>query len=140
VTAYIDSSVILRILHFQEGRLPQWDEISQPITSRLTEVECRRTLDVLRLERRLDDMSLARSRMRLDELLTQFQFVELSRSILSRAGEALPTRLRTLDAIHLATALRWRTTRKSAIVMATHDRRLAVAARASGLEAIGADI
>ena len=50
----------------------------------------------------------------------------------------MPTELGTLDAIHLATALLWREAYGRDLVMATHDSALAIAARASGIEAIGA--
>ena len=43
----------------------------------------------------------------------------------------------TLDAIHLATALRWREHSDGGIVMATHDVALATAARACGLAVVG---
>ncbi len=49
----------------------------------------------------------------------------------------MPTELGTLDAIHLATALRWRETEGVELVMATHDRALAIGARAHGLRVIG---
>jgi hypothetical protein len=57
--------------------------------------------------------------------------------VLSRAAQPFPTPLGTLDAVHLATALLWRETRGEDLVMATHDRDLALAARASGLRTIG---
>ncbi len=49
----------------------------------------------------------------------------------------LPTPLGTLDAIHLATALLWRETRDPDLLVATHDRALALAARGSGFRVIG---
>jgi hypothetical protein len=43
-----------------------------------------------------------------------------------------------LDAIHLSTALAWRDARNTDLTMATHDTALATAARAVGLQVIGA--
>ena len=43
-----------------------------------------------------------------------------------------------LDALHLATALVWQDRMRRTLVMATHDRDLALAARSFGIEALGA--
>jgi hypothetical protein len=64
--------------------------------------------------------------------------VLLQRPILARASEPFPTPLGTLDALHLATALVWQDRMRQAIVMATHDRDLALAARSFGIEVLGA--
>jgi len=56
---------------------------------------------------------------------------------LRRAAQPMPIPLGTLDAVHLATALLWQETRDEDLVLATHDRALALAARASGLHVIG---
>jgi hypothetical protein len=57
--------------------------------------------------------------------------------VLSRASEPLPTPLATTDAVHLATALIWRDRLGSALVMATHDAALGLAARTFGFEVRG---
>jgi len=71
------------------------------------------------------------------ELLAAMEIVEPTRPVLGRAAQPLPTRLGTLDAIHLATALLWRDHAGADLVMATHDGALGLAARASGLRVIG---
>ena len=63
--------------------------------------------------------------------------VDLSPALLRRAGQHLPVPLGTLDAIHLATALSIGESTGEPFVLATHDRALARAARAVGLEATG---
>jgi predicted nucleic acid-binding protein len=45
--------------------------------------------------------------------------------------------LGTLDAIHLATALAWRERADEDLTLATHDRALGAAARASGVPVVG---
>ena len=47
--AYLDSSVLLRMVLGQKDRLRQWREVRQGVASSLVEVECLRTLDRLRL-------------------------------------------------------------------------------------------
>lgn len=59
--------------------------------------------------------------------LRQLELVRVSDRILERAGEILPRQLRTLDAIHLATAEELRVAR-----IVTYDERLAAAAEAMG--------
>ena len=61
----------------------------------------------------------------------------VSGPVLARAAQPLPTELGTLDAIHLATALLWNERARSALVMATLDSALGIAARACGLQVVG---
>jgi len=70
--------------------------------------------------------------------LEAVDLILLQRPILARAAEPFPMPLRTLDALHLATALVWRDRMREALTMATHDQDLALAARAFGLEVVGA--
>lgn len=46
--------------------------------------------------------------------------------------------LKTLDAIHLATAMWWRDDAHHNLTFATHDAKLAEAARAAGFPVLGA--
>jgi len=46
--------------------------------------------------------------------------------------------LKTLDAIHLATAMSWRDRIGQGLPFATHDAQLATAARSMGFEVLGA--
>ena len=57
--------------------------------------------------------------------------------MLARAAQPMATERGTLDAIHLATALLWRDSADTELVMATHDLALATAARAFGLRVVG---
>lgn len=134
--AYVDSSVLLRILLDQPGQLEAWPRIETGVTSALAQVECLRTLDRLRLEGALEDDELAECRATVYRLTAEMSVVEVTAPILDRAGQAFPTVLGTLDAIHLSTALAWREQTES-LELATHDRPLGVAARAMGFEVIG---
>ncbi len=135
--AYLDSSVLLRVLLGQPGRLREWARIEAGVASRLVEVECLRVLDRLRLAGAVDDERLAAQREALYRLTGALDLVEVTPAVLSVASQPMPTVLGTLDAIHLATGMMWRDARDPALVMATHDRELALAARASGLAVIG---
>jgi predicted nucleic acid-binding protein len=94
-------------------------------------------LDRLRHEEGLTDDEIAMRREAVFRLVEAMEIVELTRPVLSRAAQPLPTVLGTLDAIHLATALLWRERTGADLVMATHDATLATAAKASGLRVIG---
>ena len=136
--AYVDSSVVLRLVLHQSDRLRSWPEVDVAVASSLVEVECLRTFDRLRLRAALSDEDLAARRESLHNLLRRFEMLEPTRPVLQRAALPLPTALGTLDAIHLATALLWREREERDLTMATHDGALATAARAFGLEVAGA--
>jgi predicted nucleic acid-binding protein len=137
LTAYVDSSVVLRVILGQRNRLAEWRTIEQPIASALVEVECLRTLDRLRLRQQLSDRDLTIRREAAFRILAEFKIIEPGRPILSRAAQPFPTPLGTLDAVHLATALVWKEASAPDLVLATHDAELALAARASGFRVVG---
>jgi predicted nucleic acid-binding protein len=137
VIAYLDSSVLLRVILGQPRRLRDWKRISRGVASALVEVECLRTLDRLRIAERVADEVIAPRREAVYRLLESLEVVEPSRPILARASHPMPVALGTLDAIHLATALAWRDRSGEDLVVATHDSALGLAARASGLRVVG---
>jgi len=137
VIAYLDSSVLLRVILGQRNALKEWRSIEQGVASALVEVECLRTLDRVRLAEEFDDADVAARREAVYRLIEAMEIVELTGPVLSRASQPLPTALGTLDALHLATALLWREQTAADLVMATHDEALATAATASGLRVIG---
>lgn len=136
--AYLDSSVILRVVLGQKNALKEWREIERPIASVLAEVECLRTLDRLRLDEGLDDETVAARREAVYRVLGALELVELTERVLERASQPMPTTIGTLDALHLATALLVREQGDTSdLVLATHDHVLGLAARASGLAVVG---
>lgn len=136
--AYLESSVLLRLVLGQPGALREWRALERGATSALTEVECLRTLDRLRIADQLSETVVAERREAVYRILDTLAIIELTRPILSRAAQPLPMSLRTRDALHLASALAWREGVAPDGVMATHDARLAQAARALGLATVGA--
>jgi len=137
VIAYVDASVLLRLVLGEPGRLAKWREVDTAVSSALAEVEVVRTLDRLRVRAELTPEETADRRGTAYRLLEAVSLADVSTPILRRAADPFPTPLGTLDAIHLATALAWRDARRE-VVMATHDAQLALAARACGFEVIGA--
>jgi predicted nucleic acid-binding protein len=137
VTAYIDTSALLRLVLREPGALEELRSYDALVSSELIAVESLRTIDRLRLQGALTlDEASARARTVTDWLET-IDVVLLRPPVLSRASEPLPTPLGTLDALHLATALIWRERMGPLPTMATHDTALGVAARAFGFDVRG---
>ena len=135
--AYLDASVVLRLVLNERGRIKEWAKLTGAVASALTEVECLRTLDRLTRSGALESAEVASRRELVYRLLEGVEVIELTRSVLRRASEPFATPLGTLDAIHLSTALLWRDVRDADLLMATHDKALGVAARSVGLRVIG---
>lgn len=122
---YLDSSALLKLLHEEpeSAGLEEWisDRAQLPmISSELAQVE------VLRACRRIDPDALPAART----LLTGLDLVPLT-GVLSKAAEVGDVALRSLDAIHLASALCLGGGLSAFVV---YDRRLYDAAAAAGLE------
>ena len=134
---YVDSSVVLRRLLLQPGRIESWASWEAAVTSQLTAVESRRSLDRLRVRGKLADPDMARLRKVLDATLEQFDVIPVGAAVLERAASPFPTALGTLDAIHLASALLWIDEKREPLTLLTHDEELAIAAEASGFAVRG---
>ena len=120
---YIDASVALAHLFLEDRRPPGtfWDETL--VSSRLLEYE---TWTVLHARAFALSHGVAA-----ETLLSRIALLDLSPPILTRALQAFPVPIRTLDALHLASADYLRG-RGQSLQLATYDRRMADAARAMG--------
>ncbi len=137
MNVYLDSSILLRRALGQPNALAEWAAIDRGWTSRLTEVECLRVLDRMRVLGQLTPDDHAARVGTILALLEGCERVELNSTILRRASEPFPVPLKTLDALHLTTALVLGYHLDVAPCMATHDLGLARASRALGLQVIG---
>jgi predicted nucleic acid-binding protein len=122
----------------EPGALEELRSCDALVSSELVAVESLRTIDRLRVQGALSVEDAASRREATTEWLEAVDLVLLQRPILARASEPFPTALGTLDALHLSTALVWRDRMRQPLVMATHDRDLALAAQSFGLEVRGA--
>jgi uncharacterized protein len=132
---YIDTSILLRLAFHEPNHLADWQRIERRATSRLTRVEALRTLDRRLAQGGLGTSEFADRRAFVLALLAGIDLVAVSHGILERAEQAFPTPLRTLEAIHLATALALAA--RGPVRFATHDAELAIGARAVGLTVVG---
>src|SRR5204862_119079 len=101
---YLDSSVLLAVLLREISADLGFDRNQELVTSELTDLECRRTLDRIRIEERLPNEELSERLSELDAILRTLRIIHLGAPILRRAKAPFPTVVRSLDAIHLATA------------------------------------
>lgn len=127
---YLDSSVALAAIN-GEPRLPPktlWDE--PLVASRLTEYEVR--------VRTLAGPAAHAREPYVEQLLAAVSFVEITPQIVARLYEPFPVRVRTLDAIHLATLAHLARGPVKAR-LATYDQRLSAAAARMGIELVSLD-
>jgi predicted nucleic acid-binding protein len=134
--AYVDTSVLLRVVLGEPNSLREWRTIDFALCSEITRVEALRTIDRARIRLGLADAEVARQRGDVLDVLDAFHIARLDQAVLDRAAEPFPTTLRTLDAMHLATALLARIEHQD-LVLATHDAEMALGARALGFRVVG---
>lgn len=136
LNAYVDSSVLLRIVLGEPGRLRNWSRIENPISSELIRLECLRTIDRARVRIGLRDDDVARFRSEVLETVEAFALIALDSTVLERASEPFPTTLGSLDAIHLASAVLAKQEFED-LVLVTHDSELAAGGRSVGFSVHG---
>jgi predicted nucleic acid-binding protein len=136
--AYIDTSVLLRIVLREPGALDDLRTYEALVSSELIAVESARTIDRLRILGSLTTEEAAERIRAVNEWLEAIDLVLLRPPVLSRASEPMPMPIGTLDAVHLGTALIWRDRMGPLPEMATHDTALGEAARTFGFAVRGA--
>ena len=136
---YIDSSVVLRVLRGQKDAWKDWGRWEKAYSSTLIRVECRRFIDRMRLEHGWSDDDVANAGLQLRRLERVLTKVRLSAVIMDRAAAPMPTIIKTLDAVHIATANLVRERLEPELTFVTHDRQQATAARALAFDCVGSD-
>jgi uncharacterized protein len=122
---YLDSAAVIKLVHAEpeSAALRGWlDERAETqwISSVLTEIESFRALARYAPE----------AASRLSAVLDQIDLIDLDQRIRMLAQTVTPATVRSLDAIHLGTALHFRHSLTSFL---TYDKRLLDAAQAAGL-------
>ena len=120
---YLDTSVALAHLLAEDRRAPDelWTEVL--VSSRLIEYELWARLHARNLASSHGDAARA--------LVGRLAILELSPTVLVRALEPFPSPVRTLDALHLASADFLRAQRQT-VEIASYDDRMSAAARRMG--------
>ena len=123
---YLDASAAVKLVVSE----PESASVRQFLADSVTRVSSRvLAVELMRAVGRRSPDSLAHAR----SLLGVMEFVELDESVAERAAELEPVGLRSLDAIHLASALALADELDAFI---TYDARQADAARALGLTVV----
>ncbi|MGI8425925.1 MAG: type II toxin-antitoxin system VapC family toxin [Actinomycetota bacterium] len=125
---YLDSSAIVKLIlpEPESGALSEFLAGRNLVSSRLGEIESRRAIMLTGS----DEEVTAREQ----EVLDSIDLIEISPTIASDAAGLEPPALRTLDAIHLATALALGEDLDCVVV---YDHRLAAATRERALNVQG---
>ena len=120
---YVDSSAIVKLV----AREPQSDALRRFLRRRgpLVSSELARA-EVVRAVRPLGSTALRRAA----DVLDRFELLRINDRVLTAAGQLQPDDVRTLDAIHLASAATFGDELHGVV---TYDERMARAARAMGL-------
>ena len=125
--AYLDASAVVKLLiHEPETPALHADIVHRPglLASTLSILEARRAV-----ARRTSAQRIAS----LEEIIDALVLVEMGQQLVAGASTVPPPSLRSLDAIHVATAL---SLGDPAVDVITYDHRLADAARANGLTVV----
>jgi predicted nucleic acid-binding protein len=137
VIVYVDTSVLLRLALGELDPLPAWATTERALSSELVRVEALRTIDRARINLVLADAVVAERRAAILGLIDGLELIAVDAAVLGRSAEPFPTALGTLEAMHLSSALLAREAHPE-LAFATHDRGLAIAARAVGFQVLGA--
>jgi hypothetical protein len=122
---YLDSSAIVKLVAYEPETIALLSYLGahpQRVSSALARVE------TLRAIRRAGGGRP--DRRRAEEVLSRIALIRIDEEILEKAAELEPPDLRTLDAIHLATAL---TIRHDLAGLISYDERFSAAATSLGL-------
>ncbi len=118
---YLDSSAILKLV-VEEAESTALLSVVETFPGRVSSALAR--VEVLRAVRRAGGTAVEVSRA--SGVLARIALISVDDDVLTRAAELEPGELRSLDAIHLATAL---SLGKQLGALATYDRRMSISAR-----------
>ena len=137
MTVYLDASVVVRKLQREAGSVKEWGQWERAYSSELLRVEVLRAVDRARSRGVLTDNEVANIVIKAHAIVDGLELLQLSPSILNRAAQSFLTPLGTLDALHLATAVRLVESTGIELTFFTHDAGLATAARSMNFEVEG---
>jgi uncharacterized protein len=123
---YIDTSALVKLI-FEEAEsaaLVEWLSARQNVPRVTSELS---TVELLRACRRVDDEAVEGAKF----LLGGIDLLPMDRVIVERAASLPPTEMRSLDAIHLVSALSVKT---NLTALVAYDVRLCSAAAQAGIE------
>jgi len=134
MVAYLDSSVLLRYILLGDEGIKQVFDNDLVISSELLNIECRRVIHRYRLQGNLDDDGFVEALKRLEQVLEGVSLLQLSEKVKKRSSETFPVVIKTLDALHLSSALIFQTAKPDETVsIFSYDKGMNRCARALGI-------
>ena len=135
MVGYLDSSAVLDYIFQDSNDLEQVWELGRVFSSELFAIECRRTILRERIRGALDDEKVLDAFDKLSSVLARLHQIVLTNPIKQRAGESFPFHVKTLDALHLATALAVKAELAEEVVVFSHDTGMNRCAKVLGFAA-----
>jgi len=134
---YLDTSALLAFVSENKQKIRFSKIASDVISSQLCYAEAFRWVDNARIKNAFSDKVVGSYYSELKACFESISLIDISREIIQRASESFPLNIKTLDAIHLATAILYQKSIKKDLVFITHDCTLAECARAVGFKILG---
>jgi uncharacterized protein len=123
---YLDSSALLKLLHDEAESTALADWLAARIGTPIVSSELAK-IEVVRASRRINPATLTEA----TTLIAGLDLIPLSGAVIDQAAHVGETTLRSLDAIHLASAL---SIQAELSAFVAYDHRLGEAASTAGLE------
>jgi len=125
---YFDSSALVKLVfdEAESAALAEWLTFRADVPKVSSDLS---TIELLRICRRVDEGAVEGANL----LLGGIDLLPLDRAIVEKAASLGPTELRSLDAIHLASALSVKT---SLTALVAYDVQLCAAAADAGIEVV----
>jgi hypothetical protein len=105
MVGYVDTSVLLRHILLGDSSIKHVLACERIISSELLEIESRRVIHRYRIDGEIDDEGCVQANTRLNDVLSGISLIALSSAVKRRAMGAFPVHVKTLDALHIASAL-----------------------------------
>jgi predicted nucleic acid-binding protein len=125
---YLDSSALVKLVfdETESAALAEWLTVRADVPKVSSDLS---TIELLRTCRRVDEDAVEGANL----LLGGIDLLPMDRAIVEKAATLVPTELRSLDAIHLASAL---SVKANLTALVAYDVRLCSAAAQAGLEVV----
>ena len=125
---YFDTSALVKLVfdEAESAALAEWLTLRADVPKVSSDLS---TIELLRTCRRVDEGAVEGANL----LLGGIDLLPMDRAIVEKAATLIPTELRSLDAIHLASALSVKT---SLTALVAYDVRLCAAAADAGIEVV----
>jgi predicted nucleic acid-binding protein len=125
---YFDTSALVKLVfdETESAALAEWLTVRADVPKVSSDLS---TIELLRTCRRVDEDAVEGANL----LLGGIDLLPMDRAIVEKAATLVPTELRSLDAIHLASAL---SVKANLTALVAYDVRLCSAAAQAGLEVV----